>query len=533
MLAAISKSITEIAKKQDLECKLNLPTASKNPTENLQDLFKTFHSIISAIECINQNIENKDPTELKPYAKHLSIIHDPANLQNLSVEMTHSLNFSTLVDQVKPEDVDGLYGKYKNATYLYVQIMQGLIRELFKKDIKLMAKAIELVETRKTEVLAASYKLKAEIKRPSNPMLSRFNLVPATGMMSVNEILERVAVDLQIKTGAKNFRDLVKGSDCGVIIIYKLISDPIEIRSHQLLFPNQPTEQVPTTPNESHPGISKAMVQKYNTIVELTPPKKSKGWDFSGEVIDKKETKRYLVVETLDQIQYRILAPWINAKTGGVLLGKFRVERLIRALQAEKIEPTRPSVYNRAVSYATAKNMFLKRPVDLDTYGKFSDLPSHRLFQEVSQKILIQMSKNWGRTKKLGKFELNDIFHDQEYAEILKKSVMTNYRDVCTNDVINAPKNIFGEIFTSFLVEMERSAVKLMKELHDAYLKLPAEVDKQECEDLIVKILTMIVKPHDNIYAALEYKNHLFLMLSLTNIKKVKAKEQAKEFFDL
>lgn len=532
MISVVSNAIKEISKKQELECKIYTHETTSNPNtlENVQNIFEVFGSIIEAVECINKNIANKDPIELKPYAKNLGIINDQSTLQNLSVEMVSQISFPILTEHVSFNEIDALYKKFPNTTYLFVQIAQGIINELFKKDIVQMTAVMEIVESYKSEKLLSSYHLKPEIKRPSNPSLSRFGLVPATGIMTVSEILERAATDLQIKTGAKNFKDLVGLGDCGVIILYKIISDPIEIRSHQLLFPNNPQEK--PVVEDSHPGISKELVQKYDTIIELNKPK-SKIWDFSGEILDKKSTKKYIVVETLDGHKFRVLAPWINAKMGGIVLGKFRVKKLIEVLQETKIQPTRSSAYNRNIGHAFAKNMFLKKPIDLDTYGKFSDLPSHKLLQDASQKILIRMSKNWGRTKKLSKFELNDLFHDQEYAQIFKKAIMSNYADICTDSVANTTKNIFGEIFTSFLVEMERNSIKLLKELHDAYLKLPMELDKQECDDIFVKILTMIIKPYDNIYAALEYKNYLFSMLSLTNIKKAKSKEQADGFFEL
>ncbi len=524
---SILKSLSEVAKKQNLECKI----PQKQETSKLEDKFKLIHNIITTIECIDKNLENKDPTEIKPYAKHLAILHNPDTIRELTIELTHELNFDTLSEELKPEFVDELYEKFNKATLLYAQIMQGLIRVLFKKDIKKMAKVMEIVENRKNVLLSLPYKIKPEIKRDNNPLLSRFGLVPATGMLTIKDILERAAVELQIKTGSKNFRELHKNSGCGVILLYKLTTTPIEIRSHQLLYPNTQEELEQSAQKESHPGISKELVQKYNTIVELS--NKNKKWDFSGEIIHGKTTERYLVVETLDQTNFRVLAPWINAKSGGIILGKFRVERLIAVLENDKIQPTRSTLYNRNLNYATCSNMFLKKPIELNAYGKFTDVPSHKLFQNVSLKLTARMTKNWGRTKKLGKMELNDLFHDPEYAEIFKKCIMENYKDICSDDVTNASKVIFGEIFTSFLIEIERSAIKLMKELHDAYLKLPAEFEKQECEDLFLKILGMILKPHDNIYAALEYKNYLFLMTSLTNIKKVKAKEQAKEFFDL
>lgn len=532
MLASFSNALQDITKKLDLECKIpkQLPEVQSQTLDDIENLLSLFHNLVETANCINTNLENNPPQSLKSIAKQLAVINNPNILSEISLELTHKMTFDQFATSKDAEKIDQLYTKYPKATYIYVQIMKKIIDILFKKDIKEMAATMELVEKRKTAILFEACRLKPEIKRENNPMLSRFSLVPATGMMTVKDILDKAAIELEIKTGSKSFSELAKSSDCGVVILYKIISTPVELRSHQLLYPNEPTPPQ----QESHPGISKALVQKYNTIVELPLPKKSASkWDFSGEVIHNKSTKRYLVVETIDKINYRILAPWINARAGGIILGKFRVEKLIEAIEDPKNQPSRSTLYTRNLCHAFAKNMFLKKPIELDAYGKFTDLPSHKLFQSVSEKLIARLTKNWGRSKKLTKLELNDAFHDTEYAEIFKKEVMAKHTEICSDDVLQSSEIVFGEIFTSFLVEMDRSATKLMKELHDAYLKLPEEIDKAFCEELFLKILGMTLKPHDNIYAALEYKNYLFQMTSLTNIKKKKAKEQASDFFEL
>jgi hypothetical protein len=81
MISVVSNAIKEISKKQELECKIYTHETTSNPNtlENVQNIFEVFGSIIEAVECINKNIANKDPIELKPYAKNLGIINDHFN----------------------------------------------------------------------------------------------------------------------------------------------------------------------------------------------------------------------------------------------------------------------------------------------------------------------------------------------------------------------------------------------------------------------------------------------------------------------
>ena len=247
-------------------------------------------------------------------------------------------------------------------------------------------------------------------------------------------------------------------------------------------------------------------------------------WDFSYEVIDEK-SESYYILETLDDVHYRALAPWLDTKN--LLINKFRIKQLLDYINNPN-RPNRISNYQAVSNKKASANMFLRKPMKVDELEEQAkDIDTHiirnDLFLKVTRIIRDIIEKDYGKGKKIkSDVDINNIIHDHRIRDIFINSILKLYEIGAKFNTVKefeAGKFPFYEVLSSFIVELEEITRRFMKDMHDLYNREPLnasifdlqEYDKlteitKKIEESVNKAIQTVISDKDNIYSTMNYK---------------------------
>ncbi len=283
-----------------------------------------------------------------------------------------------------------------------------------------------------------------------------------------------------------------------------------------------------------------------NIIRNLKPTK----WDFNYEIIgDESHADKFYVLETLDNEQYRILTPWDTPRTelnhresqsfkpalaANYSIPKHKITPLITYLKNSN-QPNRVSSYQTLAAKQMIQNMFLRKPLSLEYIEEQSkDIDMQLIRNEIYLKVMNLFKTIISKDYKAGasiknNSDINDIIHSDDVREIFASTLLNLYSvGVQSNKLREFDANHFpfSELLCSFMLEMDIIVRRFMKELHDGYNRAPfakeyfdSSADEkstaltEKLDEILLKILAIILNDKDNIYISLNAK---YLLLNFS-----------------
>lgn len=342
------------------------------------------------------------------------------------------------------------------------------------------------------------------------PALRRFDLLPITECMPLADIMHKIT------KGQSTSRDLKKyasAHDAAFIIMSKVVYTPVEYNIQPLISRHLAKPLI----QRSSVGITQKIINRFKTIKIPEGKKIFYKWNFAYEIIGNQDTaKVFYILETLDDQQYRLMAPWLDASN--FALPKFRVEKLLSYINNNN-EPTRASGYHTMACKLMASKMFLRKPISVDDINEKSmeldtQLIRNTLYMEQSRRINDLISKSELKDDS----DINTVIHDESIRSLFRDIILQMYSSG-TGAKFDAGRFSFSELIASFLVDLETLVNRFMKELHDGYNRntLPKSVFSEKhdhrvnlvskrLEEVLVKALMTVLSDKDNIYSSINYK---------------------------
>jgi hypothetical protein len=401
------------------------------------------------------------------------------------------------------ENLEFMATEMIGSVSLFASVMQKCV-DFFagNGNRKLLDKVLELVEVAKDKVL--SHKKNRWPKPAFSLPLRTYGFLPTTKSMSLGKLVEwldRGQRSLPKTNDADKFlREYMESSGIGFIVTKKILDGPVEYSSSVL---GKKLESG---------GITKKIVDEFELIRQLEASK----WNFDSKIYCNAKCERFFVLETLDGVNFRTMAPWLK---GRMDLPFSRVRDLIRGVQ-RKVYPDRATNYHSLCEKAALENMFLRR--------KLGDEPdyvidSQRLQSEVFLRLMKFVQKETNKMKKYGDREMNKLVHAAEMREIFETTMIEFYSDGAKNTDIreyDAGKAGYGELLGTYLSELRRVVSRFMKELHDGYNRKPIDWSKigekrakdvvlKKMEDLVMGVLGVLISDRSNLYTVLNHKYFL------------------------
>jgi hypothetical protein len=377
---------------------------------------------------------------------------------------------------------------------IYANVAQKMITGMFKVDPQISYKVLNYISEDKDAVLEGNAINHFPKVVKDNPPASRFGLIPNSRSDAKAEPL-----DTFIKKNAN--------AEIGFVVITSVLFPAIEFDIKPLIVREEAAKykHLPTA------GITALMAQRFETIRRLDNKKK---WKFDIKVYNEKATKFY-VLETLDGTTYRFLAPWISADMSKMLVSRFRIEKL---LNHNPNKADRAANYHAAVEKKALSNMFLGKTLDLADFNtKLTEIESGKLQANIITDLMNVIEE-------LAKKEYGNKFKNQrEVAELLKNDlIVDSFIRIATHyiesdvDKFDGGKFPFYEIMASFLVQLQTSARRLVREIQNNYSMHKMEFSGDTAKDyemvmekvraIITKCIDVIIKTDDNLYTSNYFK---------------------------
>ena len=461
----------------------------------------------NTIETFEERLDDSD--QLEQYNKKIKKISNIKDILNTKVggdpkSILESFNV-----------IRKYYHKYKICISLYAYVTQNIIDLILKVDKNVMYQIIEYIEYDKNIVIDNNVDLLFTKKQlyKNNPPLNKFNLLPVSDNMPLKKLLAMILSENDIKITNTNLHKISKTNKIGIIVFYRVVYTPIEYNIRNLILYDNAKNLI--QPDEY--GINKKTIERFNTIRSYEQCK----WEFDTEIIGAEYDKFY-IIETLDNNNYRCLAPWIESTVYGI--SKYKIKNILDYYSNNKID--RSSNYHALNINKATKNMFLSRVVDIETLIEgipMTDINYVRneITKSINNAIKMIIKKNYKNDLK-NNIEVNNIIHNKLLPKLFYEKIIYLYKDGSSLDNIKEFKAgdfKFHEIFASFMVNLHSITRRFSKEMHDGYARnsLKDDIFKQskeermkiinaKLEEVVSNTIDLILKNDNNIYDSLHNK---------------------------
>ena len=407
--------------------------------------------------------------------------------------------------------IQSKFYEWPTTVSLYVTFMQRLIDSISliksQESKQLVRFILDQIEHDKDFYLS-----QLKIPQPKNkkihlinPPLKRFGLLPITESMPLKDLIA------MISSSVTSLTKLASENNVCIIVQYHVVQTPIEYNIKPLI-------NIHLAKQQSQPamfGVTDNLIKRFTTIKQLDDSE----YLYNCDVIGKHDAADFYILETLDNINYRVLAPWLESKKYTV--GRRYALPLLNYITKNIVD--RSTNYQALCISQSLKNMFLPRPLGLDAMAEQAkDVDTQIIKNELFLKIKSIIDKLIDKQDISSLHDINDILHNAEIKEtfvsiiLVMYKVASKYTDLQEFD---ASKFAFSELFSSFLVELQAVSRQFMKMLHDIFNRsLPSneifQMSKREKNNLLYKLLDDIlsqalqvtINDNSNIYSALNYK---------------------------
>lgn len=433
-------------------------------------------------------------------------------LLKLVINEDKILNIDQSIEYIK--FIQSSFYERSNTVALYCAFCQAYLDEISQiksQESKVISRfIIDSIESDKDFYLShMSIAPNKSKKRLNNPLLKRFGLIPATELYPLKKLLELIA------SSVTTLSKLASSSKTCIIVMKHIVPSPIEYNIKQLI---KSTSRV----QPALFGITDKLVQRFTTMKQL----KDSEYEFSYEIIGNTNSEDFYILETLNNTDYRVLAPWLDSKK--YTIGKKYAQQIVQYITTNNAD--RSTNYQSIMIQKSLKHMFLSKPLGLDSLIEHAkDVDTQIIKNELFLKIKAIIANIIDKHNVTSMHDINDILHNETIKEtfvsviLIMYKVASKYTDLQEFDAGKFP---FSELFSSFLVELQVITRQFMKNLHDLFNRsLPDEslftLSKAEkntklisiLDDILLHALQNVVGDNSNIYSALNYK---YLLLNFT-----------------
>ena len=464
-------------------------------------------TIEDTIETLDEKIDDSDALEISnKKIRNVAKMTDILNTQG-GADSEQLLNSFNIIRKY--------FYQYQNCISLYASLIQYIANLMFRLDKSTAYKIFEIIEEDKNMALDGNVQLSFSKKQlyKNNPPLNKFNLLPATDCLELKKLLTLISAENNIKITNTNLEKISKIHKIGIIVFYSVVYTPIEYNIRNLILHKNAKDLI--QPDEY--GINKKTIERFNTIKSYEPAK----WEFGIEIIGENYDKFY-IIETLDNINYRCLSPWIETNIYGI--SKYKIKNIFDHYNNRKVD--RASNYNALAIDKASKNMFLSRAVDIETLIEGIPITDTNYVRNEITKALNNYIANIIKKKYKNdvknNIEVNNIIHDKSLSKLFYEKVLVLYKDGSSLDDIKQFKAgdfKFHEIFTSFMVNLHNITRRFSKEMHDGYARNSLKNDifkltkiermkiiSAKLEEVVSNTIDLIIKNDSNIYDSLHSK---------------------------
>ena len=398
-----------------------------------------------------------------------------------------------------------IFRKKTNSIILYTSV----IRHLVKKHPDLCEKITKYVESDKTHVLCCEKKSEGKSKEKNdkvikgNPDLRRFGLLPSSDFMKISDLLSHIKAR---GSQSSSFEKYAKAHDAAFAVFIRQVFEGFEYTIRTLIIPDE-TKKFTQKPNF---GITDEVITRFDNIKRL--PSSGK-WKFDKKIIGKSNPKKLYVVETLDGKTYRFLT---RSPAGEKM--DTPVEYLDRLTSTGY---GRSHYYQREVQKKALSNMFLRKPIDVESISRYSSDVDTSMMKNV---IFLKMSSVYSgliseKTVKKG-MTANTIISDKKVANGFFDSLLSVYHMGTKFDYgqqFSAGLFPFSELLSSYMANVMYAAKVFTRLLYDTYNRNPLDPKDMNPANLLKKlnditneILNMLISD-ENLYKSV---NDKYLLLN-------------------
>jgi hypothetical protein len=453
-------------------------------TEEMNVLLESIKSI--KLNSISDTRRAELSTELSKIQVKLNalikefITIDVANMDDLVADIIKD------IDEEKIMEYRNFYHEHRGCINLYAYMMQVLIDNNFINNRILSFKLLALVEDDKNMALKGITHTQFNSKSKKNPIQYRYGLFPVTKLLPLKELLDLIFAELNAPTPKGEFAAIAKKLNIGIIILNKIVYTPVDFNPRPLIVEEDAKPYI--QPNKF--GINEKIITRFNTINQL---KSTDKWNFSNEIYNESASK-FFVLETIDGIHYKALAPWLQSDKYS--MARFRVERIIHH-----------NPVSRSVEYHTKKtelaipNMFTKKMLDLESVDerKF-DVDSNDIRNSIVDDIMRTISKIRESVYKNGfknSTDVSNLLHEPEIINTYINSSLIHYAKGSNN--YDGGDFKISEILASFLVMLQETGRRFSRELHNGYARDPLKSEiftenKDKRDDIVMERILSIVE---------------------------------------
>ena len=439
------------------------------------DIFYKFVRIKLMLEGINDlltdlknvnipNISNTRKMELstlcdKLYAKYLALNKD---LLLIDVDTMNNLVKLIITDitEEKIYEYRKFYHNNRGCINIYANLMQQLVDHYFISNKSLAFKLLAMVEEDKDMVLSGSVKKQFKSTIKKNPRPYRYGLLPVTPHLALKDILNIIAKEVGKPISGTDFKKISNKFDIGIIVFNKIVYTPVEINTRPLIIEEEAKPFI--QPNAY--GINKKVITRFNTITQL---KSTDTWDFSIEKYNE-NAKIFYILETTNGNTYKLLAPWLKSDKYGV--SSFRIMRVLTENPASRSVDYHAKKINNAIP-----NMFAKKMLDLESveernYDIDSNVIRNAIIADIMRTVHSICSKKFKNGFK-NSTEVSNLLHDPEIVDTYINSALIHYAKGANN--YDAGDFDISEILSTFLVMLQETGRRFLRELHNGYARDP------------------------------------------------------------
>ncbi len=414
----------------------------------------------------------------------------------------------------KLENLQIEFRKNKNTVSLYSSAIQKILDTDPVDGKKTDVFSINaMIESDKTFFMEGTTKNTLSRKyrklHNTNPPMKTFGFIPVTESMPIDK-LAHLMINKQT-SGKINLAKYAVANNVCFIKLNHVVFEPVEYDIRKVVIP----EEAKLFQQPSEYGITEKTIEQYRTVNQLPENK----WNFGYEIIGKTTANLFYVMETIDGVKYRALAPWMKAQ--GLGLPFFRVKSLLNYIQGDN-NPDRVSNYHQATINKAIPNMFIPRKLDMENIDYSSQdvnitLIQNEVYVNLTNTIKTIIQKEYKKGIRSG-YDVNKILHDPRIKESVHSSMlnMFNIGSNVTKYEFSAGAFPFHEILSAYVVDLQQMCDRFMREVHDGYNRNPlsAEVFEQKdnsdvikkIDSIILAVVHMLITTNDNIYAYMNYK---------------------------
>lgn len=385
-------------------------------------------------------------------------------------------------------DIRRAYLSHPNTTELYAHIVQLLVNDLWRSDRMAAFEIMEQISEDKRAVLEGAFG-KKKMKAPLKMVPCGFGLMSTAPPEPLADVLKKT-MGATMKTLEKK----CKTEEICCVLVSHVTNSPTKFN----ILPFIDWDYI--DPIKVDAGVSVRLVNKMNTIVKQKPAK----WSFKRVVHGSLDYSRFVILETLDGVNYSPLTPWIK---GSPIVPSRFLEKFIESFKG----PTRIEMYN-AQMHIRDKMFFVKPPkmqmddtkIDpkylrndlfnhlLGVYDKQNKIKSPAAFEKFIQGSVLP--------EKLGDFLI------QYFPAHNPKPVSHKFG--------------YSELVTDFLGELQQLTRAFSQEMYDQYAahrpdpsvyssKHRDEDLRSAFEDILDGVLQSIITDSKNVFQAMMFKDKL------------------------